>query len=118
VYGLRGFGRNGCWLKESETPIGFCGVFLRELDGLLFSELGYKIFPEYWSKGYATEAAFAVRDDASERIKLSQLFSFIDSRNTRSIRVAEKIGEHFAFHATYQSVLFSIYTVHNPARGP
>jgi ribosomal-protein-alanine N-acetyltransferase len=115
VYTLRGFGLNGCWLKESMMPIGFCGVFLRDLDGDPYPELGYRLFPEFWSKGYATEAALAVKNDAFERVQLPQLFSFIDARNTRSIRVAEKIGERFAFHSVYRDVLFSIYTVRNPS---
>ena len=111
AYQLRGYGLNGCWLKESMIPIGFCGVFLRELEDVLYPELGYRLFPEFWSKGYATEAALAVKNDAFDRIKLPQVFSFIDRRNTRSIRVAEKIGERFAFNAMYKGVLFSVYTV-------
>jgi [ribosomal protein S5]-alanine N-acetyltransferase len=115
VYKLRGFGLNGCWIKESMTPIGFCGVFLRELEGVIYPELGYRLFPEFWLKGYATEAAIAVKNDAFDRIKLSRIFSFIDCRNTRSIRVAQKVGEQFAFNATYKGVLFSIYTIQNSA---
>ena len=113
-YELRGFGLNGCWIKETMTPIGFCGVFLRELMGQLCPELGYRLFPEFWSKGFATEAAMAVKEDAFERLKLAQIFSFIDPRNIRSIRVAEKIGEHFAFNTMYRGMLFAIYTALNP----
>ena len=115
AYWLRGYGLNGCWIKDGMTPIGFCGVFLRELEGVLYPELGYRLFPEFWSKGYATEAALAVKNDAFDRLKLPRVFSFIDRRNIRSIRVAEKIGEHFAFNSMYKGILFSIYTAFNRA---
>ena len=113
-YALRGFGLNGCWIKQTMTPIGFCGVFLRELEGVIYPELGYRLFPEFWGKGYATEAACAVKDDAFDRINLPQIFSFIDPNNIKSIRVVKKIGERFAFHAMYKKILFAIYTLQNP----
>ena len=116
AYELRGFGLNGCWIKETMEPIGFCGVFLRDLEGLPHPELGYRLFPAFWSRGYATEAAMAVKRDAFERIHLAQIYSFIDPQNHKSIRVAEKIGESFAFHAMFKSMLLAIYTAINPAR--
>jgi ribosomal-protein-alanine N-acetyltransferase len=109
-YELRCYGLMGCFVKGTSVPIGFCGVFLRELEGVLYPELGYRLFPEFWGKGYATEAARELMDDAFERLQLPQIFSFIDPLNIRSIRVAENIGERFAFHAFSGELLFSVYT--------
>ena len=114
AYELKGFGRYGCWLQESMIPIGFCGVLPVELDGVSYPELGYRLFPQFWSKGYATEAAMAVRDDAFNRVNLPQVYSLIDPQNTRSIRVAEKIGERLAFYTVYKNMHIAMYTIKKP----
>ncbi len=108
---LRKFGLMACYLRDvfPNQPIGFCGVSLREIDGVLYPELGYRFFPEAWGKGYATEAAIAVRDDVFSRLELPEVVSFIDPKNLRSIRVATKIGEEFGFHATYKGIEIAVY---------
>ena len=44
-----------------------------------------------WGHGYATEAALALRDWTDRR----RLISLIQHGNDRSVRVAEKLGEHY-----------------------
>ncbi len=56
------------------------------------SELGWAISSTYWGHGYATEAARAARAWAYEECGVERLISLIDPRNTRSIRVADKLG--------------------------
>jgi RimJ/RimL family protein N-acetyltransferase len=51
-------------------------------------ELGWAIGREHWGNGYATEAARAVRRWAGRR----HLISLIAPENTRSARVAERLG--------------------------
>lgn len=51
-------------------------------------ELGWAIVREHWGKGYATEAARAVREWA----RVPRLISLIDPTNVRSARVAERLG--------------------------
>jgi RimJ/RimL family protein N-acetyltransferase len=74
--------------------IGFVGVayptFLPELAARL--ELGWRIASGSWGSGYATEAAFAARDDAFGRLDLGELISIIHPDNERSRRVATKVG--------------------------
>ncbi len=110
---LRQFGLMACMVKSDvqSDPIGFCGVSLREIDGVLYPELGYRLFPEAWGKGYATEAARVIRDDAFFRLHIPQVVSFIDPLNTNSINVATKIGEKFGFHATYRGIEIAVYTL-------
>ena len=59
------------------------------------TELGWKLGPEAWGRGYATEAALACRDWALGELGLTRLISLIALENTPSIRVAERIGESF-----------------------
>ena len=116
-YERYGFGRYSCWLQESATPIGFCGVLHVEIDGIAYPELGYRLFPSFWSKGYATEAATAIKEDVFTRERLPQIYSLIDPCNTRSIRVAEKLGEKLAFYTIYKNMRIAMYTVKNPLQG-
>jgi RimJ/RimL family protein N-acetyltransferase len=58
-------------------------------------ELGWMIAREHWGHGYATEAALAARDWGIDERGLSRLISLIRPENARSVRVAEKIGEHY-----------------------
>jgi RimJ/RimL family protein N-acetyltransferase len=53
------------------------------------TELGWAIVSSHWGHGYATEAAQAARDWLAPR---GRIISLIDPANSRSIRVAEKLG--------------------------
>ena len=59
------------------------------------TELGWLLAREHWGQGYATEAALALRDWAFRDRGLTRLISLIDHGNSRSIRVAERIGERY-----------------------
>lgn len=83
--------------KEDERVLGRVG-FLRwdpetwEVDGPE-TEIGWGLAREHWGKGYASEAALALRDWAFDERGLTRLISLIQHGNTASVRVAEKIGE-------------------------
>jgi RimJ/RimL family protein N-acetyltransferase len=55
-------------------------------------ELGWAVARPYWGNGYATEAARAVRDWARREHGVERLISLINPDNTRSQRVAERLG--------------------------
>lgn len=55
-------------------------------------ELGWALPRAHWGHGYATEAARAVREWMYDAHGLERLISLIDPENTRSVRVAEKLG--------------------------
>ena len=55
-------------------------------------ELGWALSRAYWGRGYATEAAAAIRDWAFERPNIDRLVSLISPANVRSQRVAERLG--------------------------
>jgi RimJ/RimL family protein N-acetyltransferase len=56
------------------------------------SELAWGLASRYWGRGYATEAARAVRDWAYRERGLERLISMIEPANLRSARVAERLG--------------------------
>jgi RimJ/RimL family protein N-acetyltransferase len=88
-----GFGMYLVILKTSGASIGLCGLVKR--DGLEDVDIGYAFLPEYWSKGYATEAALAVKEYAKNIIGLKRLVAITDPKNQNSMRVLEKIGLEF-----------------------
>ena len=85
-----GYGLFSVILKENGELIGDCG--LEQMDDMNAAELGYDFRSTFWNQGYATEAAFAVRDYAFEVLNLPQLISLIRVGNLASKRVAEKVG--------------------------
>lgn len=55
-------------------------------------ELGWFLYPAAEGQGFAYEAATALRDWAQNVRQLETLVSYVDPRNTRSARLAEKLG--------------------------
>jgi len=92
-YEKNGFGLYLVILKESGQSIGMCGLIKR--DQLEDVDIGYAFLPEFWSKGYAVEAALAVKEYARDVIGLKRLIAITDPENQASIRVLEKIGLRF-----------------------
>ena len=92
--------------KNSNEVIGYCGLFyFPDVCGQPEIEIGYRLARPYWGRGYATEAAHAVRNYAFSTLGLPRLISIIDPLNIRSIRVAEKLGMHYE-----KDVMFEGYT--------
>ncbi len=85
-----GYGLFSVILKENGELIGDCGLEQMEDQGA--AELGYDLRSEFWNRGYATEAACAVRDYAFDVLNLPRLISLIRVGNLSSRRVAEKAG--------------------------
>ncbi len=81
--------------KASGRVIGDCGLLKKEVEGRDEIELVYVFAADVWGRGYATEAAAAVRDAARIRWGLTRLIALIDPDNIASARVAEKIGMRF-----------------------
>jgi len=70
--------------------VGYCGFFHHPEHGIEDIEIGYRLNPDYWNRGLATEAARAVRDHGFRHLELPRLISLIHPENTPSRRVAEK----------------------------
>jgi ribosomal-protein-alanine N-acetyltransferase len=72
--------------------LGRCGIAVREIDGRVEREVGYLLGREHWGRGYATEAAAAMRDRALDALGLRRLIALIQHANDASKRVAAKVG--------------------------
>lgn len=77
--------------KDNNKCIGIMG-FYRTQPEHFRSELGYMILPEYWGKGYVTEAVKTLLDFAFNTLNFHSIEAVIDSRHTVSERVLQKNG--------------------------
>jgi ribosomal-protein-alanine N-acetyltransferase len=92
-YARVGYGRMACVWKATGAVIGFSG--LKHLPELSETELGYRLFPEFWGQGIASEAGQACIGMARE-LGLGHIISLIHPANAASVGVARKLGlRHF-----------------------
>jgi len=89
---LRGTGLWAVERRSDEALLGFVLVGMEYSDQE--PELGYLFTEAGEGQGYATEAAAAARDFALRDLQLPVLVSCVDPANTRSARLAERLGAH------------------------
>lgn len=89
-----GFGMYAAELRSTEAFIGFIGLNVPSFRAHFTPcvEIGWRLSPEAWGQGLATEGALAVLKYAREVLALDELVSFTVPANTRSRRVMEKLG--------------------------
>ncbi len=75
--------------------IGRCGIAVWDIEGRAEREVGYILAREHWGKGYATEAATAMRDHALAGLGMRRLIALIQHGNEASERVASKLGMEY-----------------------
>jgi RimJ/RimL family protein N-acetyltransferase len=92
--GERGFGYWALELRESGAFVGYTGI--RWVEWVMHFtpavEVGWRVAPEYWGSGFATEAARAAVRDGFERAGIEEIVAMASARNVRSTRVMEKLG--------------------------
>jgi len=67
----------------------------KEVLGTRETELSYFLFPEFWGRGYATEAMLRVVQFAAEGLEVTSMIAVIDPHNAPSQSVAERLGMRF-----------------------
>ena len=87
---LRGFGFWAVENKLDKQTMGFCGLWAPE--GWPENEVGYGLLPQSQGKGLITEAAIASLKYAYHSLNWKTAISFIDARNTASVKIVERIG--------------------------
>lgn len=89
-YKTYGFGLNLIVNKSEGVPIGICGLLKRE--ELEYPDLGYAQLPEFFGKGYISEAAEAVLNKEMDRHSLHTVLAIALQDNLKSHKVLEKLG--------------------------
>jgi ribosomal-protein-alanine N-acetyltransferase len=96
-YRLHGHGLYLVVLKESQQLVGTCGLLRR--DQFKDADLGYAFLPEFWSKGFAFEAATAVLDFGQRTLGLPKIIALVAPANEPSIKLLKKLGFSFSEQA-------------------
>jgi len=78
-------------LKNTGDFIGLAGLTLSR-DKFRLGEIYYKLLPDHWGKGYATEVAKNLIVVGFDKFKLHKVEAGVATDNDRSIRVLEKVG--------------------------
>jgi [ribosomal protein S5]-alanine N-acetyltransferase len=106
----QGFGLWAATLRADGTLIGRCGILVQDVEGATEHEIAYLLGSQWWGRGYATEAAAAIRDHARAQLGRGRLISLIDPENAASKAVATRIGMHHERDLTFEghpTMLFS-----------
>lgn len=79
-------------LKPKDEFLGIAGLLHQEIDGKVETEIAFRIRPEHWNNGYATEAANACKDYGETVLRKRGFVSLIHIQNNASKQVAQKLG--------------------------
>ena len=105
-------GMNALIEKTSGKLVGHCGLLVQTVDGLTELEIGYSFLPEFWNKGYASEAAMYCRDFAFRNNLADSLISIISVTNIPSQKVALKNGMQIEKTTIYNENRVNIFRIH------
>jgi len=84
-------------LKENSKVIGYLRVFPDENHGKLYTKsISYAISPEYWNKGYMTEAVKRGIKYAFDEMNIDLMTVWHNPDNIQTKRVIEKCGFNYA----------------------
>ena len=102
----------GLWATEDRATGKFIGrIGLWHPEGWPGLEVGWLLDRAYWGRGLASEGARAALDYAFTTVGADHVISVIQPGNSRSIRVAERIGERFEREYDFDGNLTLIYGV-------
>ena len=87
-----GFGLWAMALKDTGALIGDCGLTMQRVDGERLPEIGYHVRRDCWRRGYASEAARAVRDWAFRNTGFDCLYACMRHTNAASRATARSVG--------------------------
>lgn len=81
-------------LIETREFIGFIGLAYQDYisDFTPATDIGWRLLPKFWNKGYATEGAERVIKFAKNDLNLTQIISVAPVINVNSIGIMKKIG--------------------------
>lgn len=104
-------GHNVLIEKKTNLLLGHCGLLVQTVNDSEALEIGYSLLPQFWNKGFATEAAKKCKDYAFENGLADELISIISLSNLPSAQVARKNGMSIKFQTVYNLNPVNIYGI-------
>ena len=109
-YKEHGIGRFAAIEKATGDFIGWSGLKLNTeekevLNGKTeFYDIGYRLIPRYWGKGYATESSLAALEFGFNDLNIETICGAAETANLASNKVLQKIGLKFINKFTYDNI--------------
>lgn len=103
-----GIGRWAVIEKVSGNFIGWSGLkYIIEQENYLinFYDIGYRLIPKYWGRGYATESATAAIQYGFANIRMQEIYGSAHVQNWQSRKVLEKCGLTFVEKFMWNDIL-------------
>lgn len=105
--------------KQTGDFIGWSG--LRFIDDYVFNnytnfyDVGYRLIPKYWNKGYATESGKASINYGFNTLKLNAIYGITETENIASHKALLKIGLNYIedFHYEKENSTLRWYAIKN-----
>ncbi len=88
--------------KNTGEYIGSCG--LNTLNNNDRVECFYALLPQYWGNGFAIEAMKKLLEYTFSLKEITKVVAFINPKNSRSWKVAERIGMKYLGHVPYENI--------------
>lgn len=107
-YEENNIGRFAAFEKESGEFIGWSGLKLNngqkeELNGFTnFIDIGYRLIPKFWGKGYATESAIACLEFGFKQMNYDVIYGAAETANIGSNKILQNIGLKYSNDFTFE----------------
>jgi len=104
---VRGYGPYAIEERQSGRVLGTAGFWFP--NDWPSPEIKWALAPDYWGKGFASEAARAVQKIGQDFLPHISLISFINADNHASIQLAKAIGACFEEEVPFRGAQWHIY---------
>ena len=109
---LRAPSGGGTWAITCRTTQTFFGwVWVVLLGDVPYIDLGYRLAPNFWGHGYATEAGRQIAHHTFLDLGIPHLTALIHPLNLASARVAEKVGLSLTGKVDFLGTVLDRYAV-------
>lgn len=111
----RGFSKYAVIDKSTGHIVGYCGISVMEVEGMMLREIGYRLLPEARGRGIATEATSAVIRDGFDRCNLPSIDAIVEPGNLPSIRILDVFEFEFQRMVEVKERKWRYYRLKRPA---
>lgn len=108
-YQAMGYGKWAVVYQETSELIGYCGISIEQIDDVDEREIGYRLAPQFWGIGLATEAASAAIQYGREQLRLPYIMGVAERKNKASIRILEKLGMKYQKETMFDGIMMDVY---------